>query len=52
MYKASGKNKLKGGKKWSCLGLVVYSFKEDNKGELIKYKKLNNIKIKFGKYNK
>ena len=50
--KASNKSKLKGGKKRSCLGLIVYSFKEDSKGEPIRYKKLNNSKTKLGRYNK
>jgi len=52
LYKASGKSELGGGKKWSCLRLTVYSFKENSEGELIKYKKLNNNKIKLGRYNK
>ena len=51
-YKASSKSKLGEGKKWSYLGLVVYSFKEDSKGEPIRYKKLDNSKTKLGRYNK
>ena len=52
LYKASSKNKLKEGKKWSCLGLAVYSSKEDSKGKPIRHKKLNNGKTKSGRYNK
>ena len=52
IYKASGKNKLEESKKWSYLKLAIYSFKEDSKGEPIKYKKLNNSKTKLGRYNK
>ena len=52
LYKASSKSKLEEGKKWSCLGLVVYSFKKNSKGESIRYKKLNNSKTKLNKYNK
>jgi hypothetical protein len=40
LYKASSKSKLGEGKKWSYLGLVVYSSKEDSKGKPIRYKKL------------
>jgi len=50
--KASGKSKLREGKKRSYLGLVVYSFKEDSKGKPIKYKKLDNSKTKLDRYNK
>ena len=50
--KASDKSKLKRGKKWSHLGLTVYSSKEDSEGEFIRHKKLNNSKTKLGKYNK
>ena len=50
--KASSKSKLGEGKKWSYLGLAVYSSKEDSKGEPIRYKKLNNSKTKLGRYNK
>ena len=50
--KARGKSKLGEGKKQSYLGLVVYSSKEDSKGEPIRYKKLNNSKTKSGRYNK
>ena len=50
--KASGKSKLREGKKWSCLGLVIYSFKGDSEGKLIRYKKLDNSKIKLGRHNK
>ena len=52
LYKASSKNKLGEGKKQSYLGLVVYSSKEDSKGEPIRYKKLDNSKTKSGRYNK
>ena len=53
-YKASGKSKLGEGKKWSYLGLVVYSCKEDSEGKdkPIRYKKLDNSKTKLGRYNK
>ena len=51
-YKASGKSKLREGKKQSYLGLVVYSSKKDSKGEPIRYKKLDNSKTKLGRYNK
>ena len=50
--KASGKSKLGEGKKQSCLGLTVYSFKEDSKSEPVRYKKLDNSKTKSGRYNK
>jgi len=50
--KASGKSKLGEGKKQSYLGLVVYSSKENSKGEPIRYKKSDNRKTKLGKYNK
>ena len=52
LYKARGKSKLGEGKKQSCLGLAVYGFKEDSKGEFIRYKKSDNDKTKLGKYNK
>ena len=52
LYKASGESKLGEGKKWSRLGLVVYGFKEDSKGEPVRYKKSDNSKTKLGKYNK
>ena len=52
LCKASGKSKLREGKKWSYLGLAAYSFKEDSKGKLIKYKKLDNSKTKSGRHNK
>ena len=52
LCKASGKSKLEKGKKWSHLGLAVYSFKEDSKGKPIKHKKLDNSKTKLGRYNK
>ena len=52
LRKAKGKSKLKEGKKWNYLGSAVYSFKEDNKGEFIKYKKLDNDKTKLNRYNK
>ncbi len=52
MYKASSKSKLGEGKKWSYLGLVVYSSKEDSKSKPIRYKKLDNSKTKLGRYNK
>jgi hypothetical protein len=52
LYKASGKSKLKKGKKQSYLGLAVYSFKENSKGKPIKYKKSDNNKTKLGGYNK
>ena len=52
LYKAKGKNKLGENKKQSYLRLVVYSFKEDGKGEFIKYKKLDNGKTKLGRYNR
>ena len=52
LYKASGKSKLKRGKKWSYLGLIAYSFKENSEGKFIRYKKLNNNKTKSGRYNK
>ena len=52
LRKASGKSKLKEGKKWSCLGLAAYGFKEDSKGKPIRYKKSDNSKTKLGKYNK
>ena len=45
-------SKLEEGKKRSRLGLVVYSSKEDSKGEPIRYKKLDNSKTKSGRYNK
>jgi len=51
-HKASSKSKLKEDKKWSCLGLIAYGFKEDSEGKFIKYKKLNNGKTKLDKYNK
>ena len=50
--KANSKSKLGEGKKQSCLGLVVYSSKENSKGEPIRYKKLDNSKTKLGRYNK
>ena len=50
--KASSKSKLGEGKKWSYLGLVVYSSKEDSKGEPIRNKKSDNSKTKSGRYNK
>ena len=50
--KASGKSKLGEGKKRSCLGLAVYSSKEDSEGEPIRYKKSDNSKTKSGRYNK
>jgi hypothetical protein len=50
--KASSKSKLGEGRKWSYLGLVVYSSKEDSKGKPIRYKKLDNSKTKLGRYNK
>jgi len=49
LYKASGKSKLRGGKKQSYLRLVVYGFKKDSKSKPIKYKKLNNSKTKLSK---
>ena len=52
LCKVSNKSKLEGGKKWSYLRLIVYSSKENSKGELIRYKKLNNNKTKLGRYNK
>ena len=52
LCKASGKSKLKESKKRSYLGLAVYGFKEDSKGEPVKYKKLDNSKTKLGRYNK
>jgi hypothetical protein len=52
LYKASGKSKLKKGKKWSYSGSAAYGFKEDSKGEPVRYKKLDNSKTKSGKYNK
>ena len=52
LYKASGKSKLKKGKKWSHLGSAAYSSKNNNKGEPVRYKKLNNNKTKLGRYNK
>ena len=52
LYKASSKSKLKGDKKQSYLGLAVYSSKENNKSESIRYKKLDNNNIKLGRYNK
>ena len=51
-YKASSKSKLEESKKQSCLGLAVYGFKEDSKGEFIRYKKLDNDKTKLGRHNK
>ena len=51
-HKARDKSKLGESKKRNYLGLAVYSFKKDNKGESIRYKKLNNSKTKLGKYNK
>ena len=50
--KASGKSKLKEGKKQNYLELAVYNSKEDSKGKSIRYKKLNNSKTKLGRYNK
>ena len=52
LYKVRGKSKLKENKKRSCLELAAYSSKEDNKGESIRYKKLDNSKTKLSKYNK
>ena len=52
LYKTRGKSKLKEGKKQSYLESAAYSFKKDNKGEFIRYKKLNNNKTKLGRYNK
>ena len=54
LYKANSKSKLREGKKWSCLGLVVQSSKEDSegKGKPIRYKKLDNSKTKLDRYNK
>jgi hypothetical protein len=52
LYKASSKSKLGEGKKRSCLGLAVYSSKEDSKGKPIRYKKSDNSKTKLGRYNK
>ena len=52
LYKARGKSKLRENKKWSYLGLAVYSSKEDSKGKSIRYKKLDNNKTKLGRYNK
>ena len=51
-YKASGKSKLKKGKKRSYLKLAAYSFKKDSKNKPIRYKKLDNSKTKLGRYNK
>jgi len=50
--KASSKSKLGESKKWNCLGLVVYGFKEDSEGKPVRYKKLDNSKTKLGRYNK
>jgi hypothetical protein len=50
--KASGKSKLKEGKKWSYLESAVHGSKKYNKGKPIKYKKLDNSKTKSGRYNK
>ena len=52
LYKASSISKLGEDKKRSYLGLVVYSSKEDSKGEPIRYKKSDNSKTKLGRYNK
>ena len=52
LYKASGKSKLKKSKKWSYLGLVVYSSKEDSEGKPVRYKKSDNSKTKSGRHNK
>ena len=52
LYKASGKSKLKEGKKQSYLGLVIYSSRGDSEGEPIRHKKLYNSKTKLGRYNK
>ena len=52
LYKASGKSKLREDKKRSYLKLAVYGFKEDSKGEPIRYKKLDNSKTKSGECNK
>ena len=52
LRKASGKSKLKEGKKQSHLRLAAHSSKEDSKGEPIRYKKSDNSKTKLGKYNK
>ena len=51
-YKASGKSKLEEGKKWSHLGLAIYSSKGDSEGEPVRYKKSDNSKTKSGRYNK
>ena len=50
--KARGKSKVEKGKKQNYLKLAAYSFKEDNKGKSIRYKKLDNNKTKLGRYNK
>ena len=52
LYKASGKSKLKEGKKRSRLKLVIYGSRGDSKGKPIRYKKLDNSKTKSGRYNK
>ena len=52
LYKASSKSKLKESKKQSHLGSAVHSFKENNKGEPIRHKKLDNSKTKLGRHNK
>ena len=50
--KASSKSKLGKGKKWSYSGLITHSFGGDSEGKPIRYKKLDNNKIKSGRYNK
>ena len=52
LCKASGKSKLGKDKKQSYLRSAVYNSKKDNKGEPIKYKKLDNSKTKLDRYNK
>ena len=52
LYKASGKSKLKEGKKQNYLKLAVHSSKKDSKGKPIRHKKLDNSKTKLGRYNK
>ena len=52
LYKASGKSKLREGKKWSHLKLAAYGFKEDSEGKPVRYKKSDNNKTKLGRYNK
>ena len=52
LYKASGKSKLREGKKWSYSGLAAHGSKEDSESKPVRHKKLDNSKTKSGRYNK